>query len=80
MEDNKNEILDKANMPTIQDPEIFELGYLVNVILDYYSSAHDVEDGEEWKKGTEHERETVPAKIDQLVQKAFETQLKKFIK
>lgn len=79
MENNKDEIMDKIPMSGIQDNEIFELGYLVNVILDYYTSSQ-VEEGEEWKKGTEHEREAIPQPIDKLVQKAFETQLKKFIK
>lgn len=81
MEENKNEILDKLPIGGVQDSEIFELGYLVNVILDYYTSTGEAStEGEEWKKGTEYEREAIPQKIDKLVQQAFEVQLKKFIR
>ncbi len=76
--ENKDETIDKIPTSEIQDTEIFELGYLVNVILDYYISSTP-EEGDEWKKGTEHDRESIPQQIDKLVQKAFETQLKKFI-
>jgi hypothetical protein len=77
--ENKDEVLDKVPASGIQDSEIFELGYLVNVILDYYVSS-EPEEGDEWKKGTGLERDTIPKSIDSLVQKAFEVQLKKFSK
>lgn len=79
MEDNTVEEVDKSPINEIQDNEIFELGYLVNVILDYYVSVGEDDGGEEWKKGTEHERKAVPQSVDKLVQRAFESQLKKFI-
>jgi hypothetical protein len=79
MENNKDEITNKTLSTDIHGTEIFELGYLINVILDYYEP-QEKEEGEEWKKGTELERDSIPKSIDNLVQKAFETQLKKFTK
>ena len=82
MEDNKEEIRDKLIAEEIKDTEIFSLGYLVNVILDYYCETTDeVDPSEAWKKGTEHESEgltEVPEEIDELIEMAFKKQLKKF--
>lgn len=84
MEDNKEEIKDKLIAEEIKDTEIFSLGYLVNVILDYYCETTDeVDPSEAWKKGTEHEDKSspdVPNDVDALIRKAFKSQLNKFIK
>lgn len=61
------------------DPEISDLGNLINTILDYYTFTQS-EEGEEWKKGTSHEHKIVPDEVSKLVEQAFKTQLKKFIK
>ena len=79
MENNKDEVLDKTLTNGIHGTEVFELGYLVNVILDYYISS-EPEEGEDWKKGTALEKEAIPKKLDDLIGKAFEAQLKKFSK
>jgi hypothetical protein len=84
MEDNKEGIKEKLIADEIKDTEIFSLGYLVNVILDYYCETSDeVDPSETWKKGTEHEEKSspdVPADVDVLIRKAFKSQLNKFIK
>lgn len=61
------------------DPEITDLGNLINTILDYYSFSQ-TEDGEEWKKGTDLEHKMIPEDVNKLVEQAFKAQLKKFIK
>lgn len=80
MENKKEEITEKQPIGEIQNSQVFELGYLVNVILDYYVSAEQNDDGEEWKKGTPLEQDLIPKQIDALVQKCFEFQLKKLSK
>jgi hypothetical protein len=84
MEDNREEIKEKAIAEEIKDTEIFSFGYLVNVILDYYCETSNTSDpSDAWKKGTEHEEKDVPdipQDIDDMVRKAFKSQLKKFIK
>ena len=81
MENNNEEILGQIIANKSNDNEINDLGYLLNVILDYYLSSNDtIEEGEEWKKGTELQKDIIPEKIDNLINKAFESQLKKFIK
>jgi len=83
MENNKEETKDKAINEEIKDTEIFSFSCLVNIILDYYSETSSEEDSSEaWKKGTEHEEKggvSVPNDVDDLVKKAFKSQLKKFI-
>lgn len=84
MEDNKEEIKDKISNEGIKDTEIFSFGYLVNVILDYYCETSLTSDpADSWKKGTEHEEKNspeIPADVDELIKKAFKSQLKKFVK
>lgn len=84
MEENREDIKEKNPSEGIKDTEIFSFGYLVGVILDYYSEITDTsEPGEEWKKGTTHEEKNtpdIPEDVDELVKKAFKVQLKKFIK
>jgi hypothetical protein len=84
MEDNKEDIKEKAVAEEIKDTEIFSFGYLVNVILDYYcETSFTADPADSWKKGTEHEEKnspSIPNDIDDMVKKAFKSQLKKFIK
>lgn len=84
MENNKEEIKDKAIAEEIKDTEIFSFGYLINVILDYYCETSEESDpSEEWKKGTKHEEKNstqVPLEVNDMIKKAFKSQLKKFIK
>lgn len=84
MEDNREETKEKSITDEIKDTEIFSFGYLINVILDYYCETTEQEDpSEKWKKGTEHEERNtpdVPSDVDELIKKAFKSQLKKFIK
>lgn len=84
MEENKEETKDRALVDDIKDTEIFSFGYLVNVILDYYCETSPTEDSsEKWKKGTELEEKNgpnIPDDVDDMVKKAFKSQLKKFIK
>lgn len=83
MENNKEETKDKTVNEEIKDTEIFSLTCLINTILDYYNETSQEEDSSEaWKKGTEHEEKgnvIVPQDVDDLVKKAFKSQLKKFI-
>lgn len=85
MEENK-EMKEKAISEEIKDTEIFSFGYLINVILDYYCETSfdgSADPSEAWKKGTEHEEKnptSVPSDIDDMIKKAFKSQLKKFIK
>lgn len=78
MGEDKEEILNKTSSDGIENSIVFEFGYLVNIILDYYET-NSKEDGEDWKKGTKYDNNMIPEVIDNLVQKAFESQLKKFI-
>lgn len=84
MEENKEEIKNKLIIEEIKDTEIFSLGYLVNVILDYYcETTSETDPSEAWKKDTEHEDNSsndVPGDVDSLIKEAFKTQLNKFIK
>lgn len=79
MEDNQDETVERDYEGQVFDTEISDLGSLIGTILDYYSYSH-LEDGEEWKKGTSHENSPIPKDVDDLVGKAFKSQLKKFIK
>lgn len=82
MEHNKEEIKDKSVALEIKDTDIFSLGYLIDIILDYYSETKAEPDiSESWKKGTEHEENgmtDVPEEINTLIESAFKKQLKKF--
>ena len=84
MEENKEELKEKVVPEEIKDTEIFSFGYLIDVILDYYSETTETADpSEAWKKGTEHEEKAqtaVPSEIDDMIKKAFKSQIKKFIK
>ena len=78
-ENQEDELLDKDYRDSSFDPEITDLGNLINTILDYYTFTQP-EEGDEWKKGTSHEHKVVPEEVGKLVEQAFKTQLKKFIK
>lgn len=81
MKEGGEEIKEKISIPIPKDGEVYEFGYLIGVILDYYeSSKGKLDDGEEWKRGTEHEKKVVPEKLDKMIQTAFEKQLSKFSK
>lgn len=65
-----------------QKSKVSELSELISVIVDYYcfkGNITDEEEGDEWKKkaGVGHEN-TIPEKIDGLIEKAFSNQLKRF--
>jgi hypothetical protein len=78
-ENQENELLDMDSTDAVFDSEISDLNHLINTILDYYSFSQ-LEEGEEWKKGTSHENRVVPEDVNEMVGLAFKTQLKKFIK
>ena len=84
MENNKEELKEKAITEEMKDTEIFSFGYLINVILDYYAETSSAPDSSEsWKKGTDLEEvntSDVPEDVDEIIKKAFKYQLKKFIK
>lgn len=84
MEENREETKEKVITEEIKDTEIFSFGYLINVILDYYCETSTGNDPSElWKKGTEHEEKNapeIPGDVDEMIKKAFKSQLKKFIK
>lgn len=68
--------------------EASELNELVAVIVDYYcfkfsyNGDEDEDEGEEWKKKMERLPDgfVVPKKVDKLIEDAFSSQLKKFVK
>jgi len=63
-----------------RDAEILDFVELVNCISEYYGSG-TTEDGDEWKAGqNKGDINTIPTKIDKLVEKAFSFQLKRFTK
>lgn len=78
-ENQEDELLDRDSEGPVFDSEISDLNHLINTILDYYSFSQ-IEEGEEWKKGTSHENKVVPDDVNELVGLAFKTQLRKFIK
>jgi hypothetical protein len=78
-ENQENELVDIDSADTVFDSEISDLSHLINTILDYYSFSQ-LEEGEEWKKGTSHENRVVPEDVNEMVGLAFKTQLRKFIK
>lgn len=60
---------------------IVEFGELVGMILDYYdATGSNLEEGDEWKRGTEHASKMleVPEDVDGELKKAFISQIKKF--
>jgi len=67
--------------------EINDLSHLVGTIITYYESkttftASELDESEKWKEGTQYEKRSpivYPNKVDEFVQKAFVSQLKKFI-
>lgn len=67
-----------------EDSTAFELGVLTGAILDYYETtgAEGFDEGEAWKKGTEHDNRKavveIPEDLNAEVKKAFMTQIKKF--
>jgi len=82
MENNKEETKDKTVSIEIKDGEIFSLGCLIDIIVDYYGMTKAENDSSEsWKKGTEYEAKgmsDVPKEVDALIESAFKKQLKKF--
>ena len=78
-ENQENELVDIDSADAVFDSEISDLNHLINTILDYYSFSQ-LEEGEEWKKGTSHENRVVPEDVNEMVGLAFKTQLRKFIK
>lgn len=66
--------------------DVVALNQLVNVIVDYYSFKNQIDENdpdsvENWKKTLgkdDSDSFIVPSKIDNIIEKAFTTQLKKF--
>jgi len=79
-ESQEDEMVDKNYTEQSYDSEIMDLSNLINSILDYYTFTQSEDEGEEWKRGTSHEQRLIPEDVNELVGKAFKTQLKKFIK
>ena len=81
MENNKEELKEKGIVDEIKDTEILSFGYLINVILDYYCETGESDDpSEKWKKGTDLEAKEIPKDLDDMIKKAFKSQITKFIK
>ena len=78
-ENQEDELMDTDSVEPAFDSEISDLNHLINTILDYYSFTQ-IEEGEEWKKGTSHEHNAIPEDLNDLIKSAFKTQIKKFIK
>lgn len=62
-----------------------EIGYLTGAILDYYEATggQPFDEGDEWKRGTEHEpkaKSNIPKELDDAIREAFMVQIKKFQK
>jgi len=88
MEENKEGLKQKISIEGVKDTELFSFGYLINTILDYYSetSTPELDPSDYWKKGTEYEKNaegasvSIPQDVDKLIKRAFEKQLKRFVK
>lgn len=75
----KPEYFDKEGEEIIQQDSITDFVELVACIVDYYGHENKKTDSEEaWKKGSKYEHKNIPEEIDNLVENAFKTQLKKF--
>ncbi len=84
MEDNK-EVQEVASTPETEvqvSKEIGDFNFLISTVVEYYEAKAgmrgEMEEGDEWKKDTKYERINIPDRIDNMVEKAFLTQLKKF--
>jgi len=67
------------------DNSVIEIGYLIGAILDYYEATgrQPLDDGDEWKRGTEHEPGSscnIPKALDDEIMNSFLIQIKKFQK
>ena len=66
--------------------DVVALNQLVNVVVDYYSFKNQIDENdpdsvENWKKTLgkdDNDSFIIPSKIDNIIEKAFTTQLKKF--
>jgi hypothetical protein len=83
--------MDETNNEPIgagEKTEVSELNELVAVIVDYYcfkfsyNGDDDEDEGEAWKKKMEGLPDgfVVPKKVDKMIEEAFSSQLKRFIK
>lgn len=55
---------------------------LIATIMDYFDAQYDEEETEEWKKKTiqaNGRRESIPEDLDELIVKAFKSQVNKFV-
>lgn len=55
---------------------------LIATIMDYFDAQYDDEETEEWKKKTiqlDGRRDSIPEDLDELINKAFKSQVSKFI-
>ena len=72
------------DVPNDKINDVVALNQLVNIIVDYYSFKNKLaedEEGDKWKKdipGGDSDEFVVPGKLDSLIERAFNTQLKKF--
>ncbi len=75
----------EPNESLILANEIYSFKELVSTIIEYYSFKNNIyqeEDssGDEWKKGTKYDDNVVvPEKLDKLIEKSFESQIKRFL-
>jgi len=68
--------------------EIFSFKELITVIVDYYCFKNNItedeeRDGEDWKLGTKYDdsmEEIIPEEMNTLIETAFKSQIKRFIK
>jgi len=69
----------------VENNSAIDIGYLTGAILDYYEATgkQTLDEGDEWKRGTEHEpkaKSNIPQELDDAIRKAFLVQIKKFQK
>lgn len=85
--DEKKEIQEAAeseNTESAASKELNDFSFLVSTIIEYYQAKAgfkgELDDGEGWKEGTVHEPPAIlPKRIDEIVEKAFLKQLRKFV-
>lgn len=85
MDDNK-EIQETSESEVVESEtskEINDFNFLIATIIEYYQAKTgmkgELDEGDEWKKDTKYETMNIPKRIDDMVEKAFSKQLKKFI-
>ena len=75
-EDQKLIVSEKPN-----DETVIDFIELVGCIMEYYNDPKlGLEEGEQWKQGTDYDTKNIPENVSKAIQVAFLSQLNKFIK